>query len=233
MGRWINEYKEDAELPWRRYPHWLVLRVAVQRWLCFFLGPLRSGAGRAHCKFLICIRPCSVARRVCGAPWPGIVRFPDSEVMSLSDPNGGREGQGPSLPPARLGAKCSQQFERSFSRRFKALPSRSTHRGTLSRSPFKADFVSSRPGRQQRFASSPSQQRAGFPKHPRAAFVPKQGNQLFGFISGSSNVRCCQGNNQISRSLRRPLFLARRPGSEDRIYPQNITLLGDRVRVAA
>ncbi|KAI9781703.1 MAG: hypothetical protein M1816_002199 [Peltula sp. TS41687] len=43
---------DSAELPWRRCAYWLVLRVSVQRLLCFILG---SEAGRAHYKFLICV----------------------------------------------------------------------------------------------------------------------------------------------------------------------------------
>ncbi|KAI9765661.1 MAG: hypothetical protein M1840_007218 [Geoglossum simile] len=43
---------DDAELPWRRCAYWLVLRVSVQRLLCFILG---SEAGRAHYKFLISV----------------------------------------------------------------------------------------------------------------------------------------------------------------------------------
>ncbi|KAK3350347.1 hypothetical protein B0T25DRAFT_483283 [Lasiosphaeria hispida] len=40
-----------AELPWRRLPFWLVLRVTVQRHLCLTFG---DGNGRACYKFLIC-----------------------------------------------------------------------------------------------------------------------------------------------------------------------------------
>ena len=42
---------DKAELPWRRSPYWLVLRVAVQRHLCLAFG---NNAGRAYYKFLIC-----------------------------------------------------------------------------------------------------------------------------------------------------------------------------------
>jgi len=42
---------DKAELPWRRLPYWLVLRVAVQRHLCLALG---NNKGRAYYKFLIC-----------------------------------------------------------------------------------------------------------------------------------------------------------------------------------
>lgn len=42
---------QDAELPWRRLPFWLVLRVAMQRQLEFVLGQM---TGRACYKFLIC-----------------------------------------------------------------------------------------------------------------------------------------------------------------------------------
>ncbi|OCL13648.1 hypothetical protein AOQ84DRAFT_413466 [Glonium stellatum] len=42
---------QHAELPWRRLPFWLVLRVATQRQLCLALG---NEIGRACYKFLIC-----------------------------------------------------------------------------------------------------------------------------------------------------------------------------------
>ncbi|KAK3353831.1 hypothetical protein B0T25DRAFT_632188 [Lasiosphaeria hispida] len=42
---------DRAELPWRRLPYWLVLRVAVQRHLCLVLG---NNKGRPCYKFLIC-----------------------------------------------------------------------------------------------------------------------------------------------------------------------------------
>ena len=42
---------QNAELPWRRLPFWLVLRVATQRQLCLALG---DETGRACYKFLIC-----------------------------------------------------------------------------------------------------------------------------------------------------------------------------------
>ncbi|PQE19818.1 p-loop containing nucleoside triphosphate hydrolase protein [Rutstroemia sp. NJR-2017a WRK4] len=41
----------DAELPWRRLPFWLVLRVSIQRQLCLALG---NDSGRAHYKFFMC-----------------------------------------------------------------------------------------------------------------------------------------------------------------------------------
>jgi hypothetical protein len=41
----------NAELPWRRDPSWLILRVAIQRQLCLTLG---NECGRACYKFLIC-----------------------------------------------------------------------------------------------------------------------------------------------------------------------------------
>ncbi|KAM3068070.1 hypothetical protein ACMFMF_009436 [Clarireedia jacksonii] len=42
---------QDAELPWRRLPFWLVLRVSIQRKLCLALG---NESGRAHYKFFMC-----------------------------------------------------------------------------------------------------------------------------------------------------------------------------------
>ncbi|KAH8814811.1 hypothetical protein F5884DRAFT_151839 [Xylogone sp. PMI_703] len=43
---------QNAELPWRRLPFWLILRVSVERQLCLSLG---NENGRAYYKFLICI----------------------------------------------------------------------------------------------------------------------------------------------------------------------------------
>ncbi|EED24514.1 hypothetical protein TSTA_078690 [Talaromyces stipitatus ATCC 10500] len=43
---------DDAELPWRRSPFWLILRVSVQRILYLTLGEEK---GRAHYKFLMCV----------------------------------------------------------------------------------------------------------------------------------------------------------------------------------
>ncbi|KAK3390606.1 hypothetical protein B0H63DRAFT_557555 [Podospora didyma] len=45
-----NVNLDKAELPWRRLPYWLVLRVAVQRHLYLALG---NNKGRAYYKFLI------------------------------------------------------------------------------------------------------------------------------------------------------------------------------------
>lgn len=43
---------DNAELPWRRSPLWLILRVAVQRSLYLEFGEQK---GRAHYKFLLCV----------------------------------------------------------------------------------------------------------------------------------------------------------------------------------
>ncbi|PIG85815.1 hypothetical protein AARAC_009742 [Aspergillus arachidicola] len=43
---------DNSELPWRRSPFWLVLRVCVQRLLYLRLG---SELGRLHYKFLLCV----------------------------------------------------------------------------------------------------------------------------------------------------------------------------------
>ncbi|KAI9742781.1 MAG: hypothetical protein M1818_003510 [Claussenomyces sp. TS43310] len=43
---------QEATLPWRRAPFWLILRVATQRQLCLTLG---NDVGRACYKFLICV----------------------------------------------------------------------------------------------------------------------------------------------------------------------------------
>lgn len=42
---------QNAELPWRRLPLWLILRVSIQRQLCLVLG---KEPGQACYKFLIC-----------------------------------------------------------------------------------------------------------------------------------------------------------------------------------
>ncbi|KAB8204880.1 hypothetical protein BDV34DRAFT_225899 [Aspergillus parasiticus] len=42
---------DNAELPWRRSPFWLVLRVCIQRLLCLYLG---AELGRMQYKFLLC-----------------------------------------------------------------------------------------------------------------------------------------------------------------------------------
>lgn len=42
----------DAELPWRRHPLWLILRVCVQRQLCLVMGDI---AGRASYKIIIAV----------------------------------------------------------------------------------------------------------------------------------------------------------------------------------
>ena len=43
---------DNADIPWRRCPYWLVLRVSIQRLLYLNYG---SEAGRAYYKFLICL----------------------------------------------------------------------------------------------------------------------------------------------------------------------------------
>ncbi|KAI1778973.1 hypothetical protein F4818DRAFT_455215 [Hypoxylon cercidicola] len=43
---------QDANLPWRRLPFWLILRVASQRQFCLILGNQR---GRIAYKFLVCL----------------------------------------------------------------------------------------------------------------------------------------------------------------------------------
>ncbi|PLN81320.1 hypothetical protein BDW42DRAFT_169210 [Aspergillus taichungensis] len=42
---------ENAKIPWRRFPFWLVLRLSVQRLLCLELG---AEMGMLHYKFLMC-----------------------------------------------------------------------------------------------------------------------------------------------------------------------------------
>ncbi|KAF2396522.1 hypothetical protein EJ06DRAFT_222752 [Trichodelitschia bisporula] len=43
---------DNSEIPWRRSPFWLVLRVSLQRLLCLSLG---DGEGRVHYKFILCL----------------------------------------------------------------------------------------------------------------------------------------------------------------------------------
>jgi Protein of unknown function (DUF3638) len=45
-------WTDGAEIPWRRCPYWLVLRVGVERYLCTVHG---GEAGRVRYKFLLCV----------------------------------------------------------------------------------------------------------------------------------------------------------------------------------
>jgi len=45
-------WTDGAENPWRRSPYWLIMRVALQRFLIILHGSL---TGRAHYKFLSCV----------------------------------------------------------------------------------------------------------------------------------------------------------------------------------
>ena len=53
---------DGAENPWRRSPTWLVLRVGIQRSLCFLLG---SSLGTLHYKFFMVFVHCSLSKKTC------------------------------------------------------------------------------------------------------------------------------------------------------------------------
>ena len=53
---------DGAENPWRRSPTWLILRVGIQRSLCFLLG---GHIGLLHYKFFICFVLSSISKEVC------------------------------------------------------------------------------------------------------------------------------------------------------------------------
>lgn len=53
---------DGAENPWRRSPTWLILRVGIQRSLCFLLG---GQIGLLHYKFFICFVLSSISKEVC------------------------------------------------------------------------------------------------------------------------------------------------------------------------
>lgn len=53
---------DGAENPWRRAPSWLVLRVGIQRSLCFLLG---GSLGTLHYKFFVSFVLSSIAKEVC------------------------------------------------------------------------------------------------------------------------------------------------------------------------
>ncbi|KAL2041871.1 hypothetical protein N7G274_005656 [Stereocaulon virgatum] len=55
-------WSDGAENPWRRSALWLVLRVGLQRCLCFLLG---GCIGRLHYKFFMCYTTSSFLRDVC------------------------------------------------------------------------------------------------------------------------------------------------------------------------
>ncbi|KAL1647081.1 hypothetical protein SLS58_002851 [Diplodia intermedia] len=52
-----------SEIPWRRAPYWLVLRVGLARYLAIQFGP---DAGRAHYKILLCVSLAQLLRRSTG-----------------------------------------------------------------------------------------------------------------------------------------------------------------------
>ena len=54
-------WSDGAENPWRRSATWLVLRVAIQRWLCSQLG----SQGVIHYKFFMCFFMSSLCNRFC------------------------------------------------------------------------------------------------------------------------------------------------------------------------
>ena len=55
-------WSDGAENPWRRSAAWLVLRVGLQRSLCFLLG---GSIGTIHYKFFMCFVISSVSRDIC------------------------------------------------------------------------------------------------------------------------------------------------------------------------
>lgn len=57
-------WNDGAETPWRRSANWLVLRVGLQRSLCFLLGGM---LGTIHYKFFMCSVMASVCRKLCAA----------------------------------------------------------------------------------------------------------------------------------------------------------------------
>ena len=61
-------WSDGAENPWRRSPSWLVLRVGIQRSLCFLL---RGDLGALHYKFFMSFVLSSIANVICGeSPFP-------------------------------------------------------------------------------------------------------------------------------------------------------------------
>ncbi|OCL12896.1 hypothetical protein AOQ84DRAFT_417852 [Glonium stellatum] len=67
----------DAYLPWRRCPYWLVLRVAIQRQLYLLSG---GEIGRAHYKFLICLVLTDLLRDSLGTLNPESLAFLKSKL---------------------------------------------------------------------------------------------------------------------------------------------------------
>ncbi|XXH02381.1 hypothetical protein Hte_008756 [Hypoxylon texense] len=61
---------QDANLPWRRLPFWLVLRVASQRQFCFILG---NEKGRIAYKFLVCLLLAELLKESAGKLSPDLV----------------------------------------------------------------------------------------------------------------------------------------------------------------
>ena len=61
-------WSDGAENPWRRSPSWLVLRVGIQRSLCFLL---EGKLGSLHYKFFMGCVLSSIANEICGeSPFP-------------------------------------------------------------------------------------------------------------------------------------------------------------------
>ena len=61
-------WSDGAENPWRRSPSWLVLRVGIQRSLCFLLG---GNLGTLHYKCFMGFFLSSIANGICGeSPFP-------------------------------------------------------------------------------------------------------------------------------------------------------------------
>ena len=69
-------WDDGAKNPWRRSPAWLVLRVGLQRSLCFLFG---GTAGSLYYKFFMCYFLCSISQELfchsaCPAEWLAFAR---------------------------------------------------------------------------------------------------------------------------------------------------------------
>ena len=73
------QWGDGAETPWRRSATWLVLRVGLQRSLCFLLGP---NTGTLHYKFFMCFVLSTICRELCAAasPLPDRLAFARSKL---------------------------------------------------------------------------------------------------------------------------------------------------------
>lgn len=60
-------WSDGAENPWRRSATWLVLRVSLQRCLCFLLG---GTVGTLHYKFFMCFVTSLICKDLCAGSYP-------------------------------------------------------------------------------------------------------------------------------------------------------------------